>query len=48
MLANIDKFKDPGFKKNVFQTIIDMCTHNNYENITSFEWLVNNVLFVLA
>jgi hypothetical protein len=48
MLQNFSQFKDPGFMRNVFQTIIDMCTYNNYENITNFSWLICHVLITLA
>ena len=48
MLSNFGSFKDPGFLKNVFQTIIDMCTANSYENITNYEWLSTHVIFTLA
>ena len=48
MLNNMHTFKDPTFIKNVFQTIIEMCTNNDYENITNFEWLITHVVFSLA
>lgn len=48
MVSNLPTFKDPSFKKNVFYTIIEICTYNNYERISNYEWFVNNVLFVIA
>lgn len=48
MIGNLASFRDPTFTRNVVQTIIEMCSHNNYENISSFEWLITHVVFSLA
>ena len=49
MIINLPSFsKDPTFQFNVISTILDVCTCNNYENVSNFEWLVCKVIFVLA
>ena len=48
MVIKIPTFKDPAFQKNVIKTVIEMCTQNSYENIKDFEWVIHNVVFVLA
>lgn len=48
MVLQIPLLKDPMFKRNVIRTVIEMCTLNNYENIKDFEWLVHNVVFIIA
>lgn len=48
MIRTLPGFKDPAFQRNVMQTVIDVCSCQNYKNVVDFGWLTSEVLFRLA
>ena len=46
----IDTLKkiDNEFKEKIIETIIDICSLRNYENVKDFEWLANEVFIIIS
>eukprot|EP00350_Pseudokeronopsis_sp_OXSARD2_P001718 CAMPEP_0170543346 /NCGR_PEP_ID=MMETSP0211-20121228/2485_1 /TAXON_ID=311385 /ORGANISM="Pseudokeronopsis sp., Strain OXSARD2" /LENGTH=107 /DNA_ID=CAMNT_0010846685 /DNA_START=1036 /DNA_END=1359 /DNA_ORIENTATION=- len=48
MIQTLSQLKDPSFIRSVHHAIVEICTKNDYENVTDFEWFLREVVFVLG
>jgi len=47
MIETLTKI-DNEFKEKIIESIIDICSIRNYENVKDFEWLANEVLITIS